>query len=74
MNKKQAILNYENYQKINNMYTYAVASISYDDSTGAPKKAFKERNDVLNYFQMLLFERSISKTSGLSKIFSSYKT
>ena len=76
MNKKQAILNYENYQKINNMYTYAVASISYDDSTGAPKKAFKERNDVLNYFQMLLFERSISNEyqqiiNDLSKCYNS---
>ena len=37
------------------MLQYAIASISFDDSTGAPKKAFKERNEVLNYFQSLLF-------------------
>ena len=47
--------------KENQMLQYACASISFDDSTGAPKKAFKERNEVLNYFQSLLFSRSVSK-------------
>ena len=61
MNKNLAIKNYNLYMKENQMLQYACASISFDDSTGAPKKAFKERNEVLNYFQSLLFSRSVSK-------------
>lgn len=61
MNKNLAIKNYNLYMKENQMLQYACASISFDDSTGAPKKAFKERNEVLNYFQSLLFARSVSK-------------
>ena len=61
MNKNFAIKQYNSYMKETFMLSYAVASISFDDSTGAPKKAFKERNEVLNYFQSLLFSRSISK-------------
>lgn len=61
MNKNLAIKNYNSYMKENQMLQYACASISFDDSTGAPKKAFKERNEVLNYFQSLLFARSVSK-------------
>lgn len=61
MNKNLAIKNYNLYIKENQMLQYAIASISFDDSTGAPKKAFKERNEVLNYFQSLLFARSVSK-------------
>ena len=60
MNKNLAIKQYNSYMKETQMISYAVASISFDDSTGAPKKAFKERNEVLNYFQSLLFSRSIS--------------
>ena len=61
MIKNLAIKNYNLYMKENQMLQYACASISFDDSTGAPKKAFKERNEVLNYFQSLLFARSVSK-------------
>ena len=61
MNKNLAIKQYNSYMKESQMLAYAVASISYDDSTGAPKKAFKERNEVMNYFQSILFSRSISK-------------
>ena len=61
MNKNLAIKNYNLYMKENQMLQYACASISFDDSTGAPKKAFKERNEVLNHFQSLLFSRSVSK-------------
>ena len=61
MNKNLAIKNYNSYINENKMLQYAIASISFDDSTGAPKKAFKERHEVLNYFQSLLFSRSVSK-------------
>ena len=61
MTKNLAIKQYNLYMKETQMLSYAAASISFDDSTGAPKKAFKERNEVLNYFQSILFSRSISK-------------
>ena len=61
MNKNLAIKNYNLYMKENQMLQYACASISFDDSTGATKKSFNERNEVLNYFQSLLFARSVSK-------------
>ena len=60
MNKKQAIINYNEYMKVNRMYAQALATLSFDDSTGAPNKAFQERNEVMNYFQTILFTRSIS--------------
>lgn len=60
MNKKQAIINYNEYMKETRMYAQAIATLSFDDSTGAPAKAFKERNEVMNYFQTILFKRSIS--------------
>ena len=60
MNKQSAIKEYNDYIKINSMFRYAIASISFDDATGAPKKAFQERNEVINYFQMELFKRSTS--------------
>ena len=61
MTKSLAIKQYNLYMKETQMLSYAAASISFDDSTGAPKKAFKERNEVLNYFQSILFARSVSK-------------
>ena len=60
MNKKQAIINYNEYMKVSRMYGQALATLSFDDSTGAPDKAFQERNEVINYFQTILFTRSIS--------------
>ena len=43
MNKKQAIINYNEYMKETRMYAQAIATLSFDDSTGAPAKAFKEK-------------------------------
>ena len=49
MTKNLAIKQYNLYMKETQMLSYAAASISFDDSTGAPKKAFKERSVVLQY-------------------------
>lgn len=61
MTKKQAIKNYLDFYKVSEMYGQAISFISFGDETDAPKKAYKERNDIMNFFSMELFYRETSE-------------
>lgn len=58
MNQKQLLKKYEDYMKINRYYQYAANEIYFSDATEAPRKNYRERNEVMNYFSYELFKRN----------------
>ena len=61
MTKNQAIKNYLDFFKISELYGQVISFVSFSDETDAPKKAYKERNDLINFFSMQLFYRETSE-------------
>jgi carboxypeptidase Taq len=60
MNTKELIKKYREYYKVNEMISNTLSIIGFEDETDAPKKAHKEREEILNYFYMEYFKRTTS--------------
>lgn len=60
MKQKEAIKNYEDYMRISHYYQYVMNEINFEDVTDAPKKNYRERNEIMNYFSYELFKRNTS--------------